>query len=354
MLKTKKLSLTAFTVIGMITMTSFPVMAGEWKQNDIGKWWQEDDGTYPSNSWEWIDSDGDSVGECYYFDEEGYLMTGAETPDGYTVNSDGAWTEDNVVQSRNMTDGTDMAKADSTSDGGESSGSWGSSEITVTVDAFMDHMYVLDEPRTRAYLFVGEDKALLVDTLMADDHVEDIVRSVTDLPIEVVITHGHPDHIGGIEAFDSCYINENDASMLPEGITVNVIREGSEIVCGDFCFEIIEIPGHTDGSIALLDRAHGILISGDSVQSGPVIMTGENVSMQAYADSMKKLLDYADDVVYIFAGHHDYPSSRDYIQYAYEDALAYLNGELTGSPITMMGAESMLYQGAHVSFLLDQ
>ncbi len=352
----KEKYIAACAVAGMILMMPLTAMAGNWETNEVGAWWQEDDGTYAVASWKWIDSDGDGVGECYYFDGEGYLVAGTTTPDGYTVDADGAWTEDGIVQTKEMTSLADVVASDDNDAAADegNSGSWGSSEITVTVDEFMENMYVLDEPRTRAYLFVGEDKALLVDTLMADDSVTDLVRTVTDLPIEVVVTHGHPDHIGGIGAFDSCYINEKDASLLPEGIEAVSIGEGDRIACGDFEFEVIEIPGHTDGSIALLDRSHGILISGDSVQPGPVIMTGENVSMQDYADSMNKLLGYADDVTYIFAGHHDYPSGVEYIRYAYEDALAYLNGELTGTPLTMMGAESMLYQGAHVSFLLDQ
>ncbi|MCC8126000.1 MAG: MBL fold metallo-hydrolase [Clostridiales bacterium] len=340
--------------VGMTLAMSFTAMAGEWKENSVGKWWQEEDGSYPVSAWKWIDSDEDGIGECYYFNGEGYLVTGIVTPDGYAVDGNGAWTEGGTVQTKEMSSAEDTAESGESSEEESSSGSWGSSAITVTTDEFMENMYVLDEPRTRAYLFVGEDKAMLIDTLMADDQVTELVRTITDLPIEVVITHGHPDHIGGIGVFDCCYINEKDASLLPEGITPYNISEGDQLNCGDFTFEVIEIPGHTNGSIALLDRNHGILISGDSVQPGPVIMTGENVSMQDYADSMEKLLDYRDSVSYIFAGHHDYPSSAEYIQYAYEDAMAYLNGELTGTPLFMMGAESMLYQGEHVSFLLDQ
>ncbi|MCD8083492.1 MAG: MBL fold metallo-hydrolase [Clostridiales bacterium] len=350
----KRKYMAALAATAMVFAMPFAAMAGEWKTNDIGAWWQEDDGSYPVASWKWIDSDEDGMGECYYFDEEGYLVAGMMTPDGYMVDADGAWTEDGTVRTKDMTQIANTVASDETSVDESNSNSWGSGEITVTVDKFMENMYVLDEPRTRAYLFVGEDKALLVDTLMADDQVTELVRTITDLPIEVVVTHGHPDHIGGIGAFDSCYINEKDASMLPEGIATQLLSEGDRIACGEFDFEVIEIPGHTEGSIALLDRSHGILITGDSVQPGPIIMTGENVSMQEYADSMNKLLGYADDVTYIFAGHHEYPSPVEYIQYAYEDALAYLNGELTGTPLTMMGAENMLYQGAHVSFLLDQ
>ncbi|MCB7317995.1 MBL fold metallo-hydrolase [Lacrimispora sp. 210928-DFI.3.58] len=335
----KRRSLTVMLAAAMAMSMPFTSLAGEWKANDTGWWWQEEDGSYPMNSWRWLDGNQDGISECYYFDETGYLVTAATTPDGYQVNADGAWTENGRVQSK------EEEKEGSAS-------MWGGN-ITVEAKQFTGNMYVLDEPRTRAYLIVGKDKALLIDTLMEDDHVLDEVRKITDLPVEVVLTHGHPDHIGGMVYFDSCCINERDAYLLPEGLDITYISEGDVISCGDFHFEIIEIPGHTYGSIALLDRSHGILITGDSVQEGPVVMFGDGVDMEAYINSMEKLMDYEDDVKYIFAGHHTYPSGSEYIRYAYEDAIAFVNGELPSTPMQAMGAVRNVYQGEHVSFLAD-
>lgn len=336
----KRRIMTAMFTAALTLSLPLTAMAGEWKRNDTGWWWLEDDNTYPTSCWQWLDGNQDGIAECYYFDAAGYLMTGTTTPDGYTVNADGAWTEAGNVQTKE-----EAAE--------ESASMWGSGTITVEAKLFTDNMYVLDEPRTRAYLIVGEDKALLIDTLMEDDHVLDIVRTITDLPVEVLLTHGHPDHIGGMTYFDSCYINENDAYLLPDGLDVTYISDGDTVTCGDFSFEVIEIPGHTYGSVALLDRSHKILITGDSVQEGPVVMFGDGVDMEAYINSMKKLMGYADDVEYIFAGHHAYPSGVEYIQYAYEDAVALVNGELPGTPMQAMGSVKNVYQGEHVSFLAD-
>ena len=68
--------------------------AGAWKWNTAkNKWWYLDDqNTYPVNGWEWID------GKCYRFDEEGYLYTDTVTPEGLTVNANGEWTVNGVVQ----------------------------------------------------------------------------------------------------------------------------------------------------------------------------------------------------------------------------------------------------------------
>lgn len=77
-------------------LTSF---AGEWKSDNNGWWYQNDDGSYPKNTWQWIDGNKDGISESYYFNENGYLLTNT-TKDGCTVNGDGAWTVNGVVQTQ--------------------------------------------------------------------------------------------------------------------------------------------------------------------------------------------------------------------------------------------------------------
>ena len=53
---------------------------------------------YLRSTWQWIDTDNDGVAECYYFDANGWMYTDATTPDGYTVDANGAWIVNSVVQ----------------------------------------------------------------------------------------------------------------------------------------------------------------------------------------------------------------------------------------------------------------
>lgn len=71
--------------------------AGQWKQDAVG-WWWERNGRYPTNAWVWIDGNNDGAAECYYFDGNGYMLSNTTTPDGCTVNADGAWTVNGVIQ----------------------------------------------------------------------------------------------------------------------------------------------------------------------------------------------------------------------------------------------------------------
>ena len=83
--------ITLALVAGLSVISATTVLAGQWKQDSIGWWWREDDGSYPINCWKWIDGNNDHVSECYYFDSTGYMLANTVTPDGYTVNADGAW-----------------------------------------------------------------------------------------------------------------------------------------------------------------------------------------------------------------------------------------------------------------------
>ena len=64
-------------------------------------WWFDfGNGDYFKSSWQWIDGNQDGIAECYYFDENGWMFENTITPDGYTVNENGAWTVSNIVQTK--------------------------------------------------------------------------------------------------------------------------------------------------------------------------------------------------------------------------------------------------------------
>ena len=79
------------SVIGSAMSPNFD-SAGTWIQDSTGWWYQNEDGTYVKSEWSWID------GRCYYFNEDGYCLQNTQTPDGYSVDGQGAWIEGGVVQ----------------------------------------------------------------------------------------------------------------------------------------------------------------------------------------------------------------------------------------------------------------
>lgn len=95
----RRLKLIAVSSIMTLIMSS-TALAGSWQGNETGWWYQNDDGSYPANTWQWIDGDGDGISENYYFNENGYCLMNTTTPDGNTVDANGAWTVNGIVQTQ--------------------------------------------------------------------------------------------------------------------------------------------------------------------------------------------------------------------------------------------------------------
>lgn len=96
-MKTAKIILVSVILTMLMGFTAF---AGEWKQDSVGWWYQNDDGNYTTSNWQWIDGNKDGISECYYFDSNGYCLMNTTTPDGNTVDGNGAWVVNGVVQTQ--------------------------------------------------------------------------------------------------------------------------------------------------------------------------------------------------------------------------------------------------------------
>ena len=104
-----------------MTMTAF---GGQWMQDNSGWWYQNDDGSYPVNCWQWIDENGDGLAECYYFNADGYCLMNGQTPDGNFVDASGAWVVGAVVQTQavNLSGGANLSGGVNLSGGANLSG----------------------------------------------------------------------------------------------------------------------------------------------------------------------------------------------------------------------------------------
>ena len=121
------------------------------------------------------------------------------------------------------------------------------------IQLFAENFYILDDGRVRQFLILGEDEALLIDTGFEDSNVYHTVKNITQLPVKVIMTHGDPDHAGGLKDFGKCYLHKGDWPLISEGIQLEPLKEGDVFKCGGYTLETIEIPGHTYGSTAFVD-----------------------------------------------------------------------------------------------------
>ena len=98
----KRIMRTGLVTMMIAMLFAITTYAGSWQESFGRTWWMNDDGTYPTSGWHWIDSKNDGFAECYYFDENGYILKDTTTPDGYIVNADGKWVVDGFVQTQRV------------------------------------------------------------------------------------------------------------------------------------------------------------------------------------------------------------------------------------------------------------
>ena len=89
-MKKKVAGAICLSILSALAM-AVPALAAGWEKDSFGWKWENADGTYAKNSWVWDDWNKDGSQECYYFGDDGYMLSNTVTPDGYFVDQSGAW-----------------------------------------------------------------------------------------------------------------------------------------------------------------------------------------------------------------------------------------------------------------------
>ena len=212
-----------------------------------------------------------------------------------------------------------------------------------------EDLYMLDDGRVRQFLILGSNAALLLDTGFTDSDVLTAVRTVTDAPLQVLLTHGDLDHAGGLGNFEEAWLHEKDWNLVHASTRLHPLREGDTFCCGDWKLQVIEIPWHTYGSVAFADFEKKVLFSGDSVQKGgPIYLFGSHRNLNLYIQSERKLEAMACRFETIYPCHHFCPVTPDYIGKNWQDAEALQAGILPNEPTPGMPCRT--YHGRWTDF----
>ncbi|NLN83217.1 MAG: MBL fold metallo-hydrolase [Firmicutes bacterium] len=193
-------------------------------------------------------------------------------------------------------------------------------------------VYAISQGHVRMFLIEGSKRALLLDTGNPGAELNLYVSQLTDKPVTVVLTHAHGDHLGGVEKFPFAYLHPADFSLLAADTKGKylplTLDQGFDL--GDRFLEVIEIPGHTPGHIALLDKENKMLFSGDTVQTGPIYMFMPHCSFDSFIQSIEKLEARQADFEKIYACHNEMPLGVDILPILKEGAQLMLEGKLDG------------------------
>ncbi len=219
-----------------------------------------------------------------------------------------------------------------------------------------ENTWRIEDNGVRFFLLTGAEKALLIDSGMQTPNAREVAEKITDLPLQMLNTHADPDHISGNVMFETVLMSPMEEQLYRsqggKGQIVPV-KDGDIIDLGNRPLEIIDLPGHTPGSIAILDCKNKVLIGGDSIQDGRIYMFSEHRNMEMYIESMTKLLKYEGRFDTIYPSHSTFPVSSDLIPKLIDGAKEILAGTATGNIVNMHGKSVMLYQFNYAGFLCE-
>ena len=226
-------------------------------------------------------------------------------------------------------------------------------------EAISDRLTRICEPHVhkffRANMFhvVGRDTDLVIDFGMGLANLRGELHIAPGKPVFAVATHVHVDHVGSFHEFETrlghaaeaeAFARMPDADTLadyfrtqpdaltavpPTGVTpeayklspaplTTILAENDVIDIGDARYTVLHLPGHSPGSIGLLDQRTGEFFSGDAIYEGGLVDDLPGCNIETYRGTMAHLAQLDVDIVH---GGHGAMFGRDRLR---EIAMNYL------------------------------
>ncbi|RNA67009.1 MBL fold metallo-hydrolase [Alteribacter keqinensis] len=203
--------------------------------------------------------------------------------------------------------------------------------------------------KVHSYLLLGKDKAALIDTGLGIDNMKKITDQLTSLPVMVLTTHVHWDHIGSHGEYGDIFVHEQEEDWLVNGIKglpidqirkdvarditlpvpasfnpemytpyqgkpAGTLKDGDTINLGDRELTIYHTPGHSPGHIAVFDVKNGFLFSGDLIyDETPVYAFFPSTSPEDLIRSLERMTNL-NGVKRIYGGHNSLGLDPDILE----------------------------------------
>lgn len=205
-------------------------------------------------------------------------------------------------------------------------------------NAFVEQSYAI------CYLIEGRDYALLIDSIIGLGNLKAFCGTLTDKTIRLVNTHSHSDHVGGNFHFEECWMHHRDIGFfqtcigirkeqlfemakqtsLPEyrdqiepddnfadwnPMKVFPLYDGDIFDLGDRTVEVVEVGGHTAGSIVLIDHKTRIAYTGDACNGNTLLEFSNSLPIIAYMRNLLRLKEHQHEFDQMYGGHEIFDAS---------------------------------------------
>lgn len=229
---------------------------------------------------------------------------------------------------------------------------------------------ITDPSGVTSFLAVGRERAVLVDTGSGFLSLKAQVEKLTQLPLTVILTHGHCDHAGGASLFADVRLNEKDAPVAqghndvgmrleyakqssaqnadltaadfapPKETPYGLLHDGERFALGGITLEVIAVPGHTLGSVCVLFREDRAILFGDACNVNTLLLGETSTSIGAYRESLMRLKQWEDRYDTVFYSHGPVIGPRTCLDDNIELCQRILAGRDEAIPTEFMGQKA--------------
>ena len=193
----------------------------------------------------------------------------------------------------------------------------------------MDRVFIIsDRAGCCSNVIIGDEKALVFDTCCGIEDTHAAVREITDLPLLVINSHGHFDHIGGNSLFDKVYLHQSDMNLftyhppekLGEWMRIMAGSDGSFAVepgqfgntvpldfdlfdLGNLECRILPLTGHSFGSVGVYVPKLKLLLSGDALTPIMLLVFANHGTLEEQIGTVNRAMTL--DIDGFLTSHHD-------------------------------------------------